>query len=499
MDTLTRVAVAATLLMVASVPAQAVTLNPRGLGQVLIFPYYTVNKGQDTLISVINTSAIGKAVKIRFLEGYNGRNVRSFVVFLSAHDVWTAVVSQLGDQSAARVVTTDHSCTVPPLPAEGEPFTSRWYDGSSEIAADSGPNADTRTREGYIEVVADGDIAVGSLTDQRATQVQDGSPGGGRPAGCDDLTEGGFSGDLIVPTSGLTGSASIVNVGQGTFFAYNADALTGFTGVAFPYGMGAFEPDDLGHANSGSAMSGDVYATIPTDTGSVLTLHYSRAIDAVSAVFMADSINNEFLTSAAIGANTDWIVTFPTKRFYVDPPYAPSAPVKPFSDAFVSGEARVAVDGEIDDHEGLQRLTGRPVGGCGILCLGVPPFRLPYQVNAVTFPLDPTIVAPSGVFGSQLSAVFGPLYGSAPYGDAGWARIGLNPESERHILPGGTTDAGTSIDLNGLPISGFMVYNIVNTQAAPGTLANYGGTFAHRTTTSCVSRGTAPGENDPCS
>ena len=77
--------------------ANAVDLNPDGLGQVLIYPYYTVNKSQDTLFSVVNTTDIGKAVKVRFLEGYNSREVLDFNLFLSPHDVWTARVSQTDD------------------------------------------------------------------------------------------------------------------------------------------------------------------------------------------------------------------------------------------------------------------------------------------------------------------------------------------------------------------------------------------------------------------
>jgi hypothetical protein len=40
--------------------------------------------------------------------------------------------------------------------------------------------------------------------------------------------------------------------------------------------------------------------------------------------------------------------------------------------------------------------------------------------------------------------------------------------------------------LHGLPVTGFMAYNIVNANAAPGKLANYGGTFAHRANVSCT-------------
>src|SRR5450432_4672902 len=77
--------------------ASAVNLNPDGLGQVLLYPYYTVNSGQNTLLSVVNTTAIGKAVKVRFLEGYNSREVLDFNLFLSPFDVWTAEVFSLSD------------------------------------------------------------------------------------------------------------------------------------------------------------------------------------------------------------------------------------------------------------------------------------------------------------------------------------------------------------------------------------------------------------------
>ena len=58
--------------------AQAVNLNPDGLGQVLIYPYYTANSGNATILSVVNTTDSAKAVKVRFLEGFNSREVLDF-------------------------------------------------------------------------------------------------------------------------------------------------------------------------------------------------------------------------------------------------------------------------------------------------------------------------------------------------------------------------------------------------------------------------------------
>ena len=80
--------------------AQAVNLNPDGLGQVLLYPYYTANDGNDTLLSVVNTSSDAKAVKVRFKEGYNSREVLDFNMYMSAYDVWAAEVSMLKSRTS---------------------------------------------------------------------------------------------------------------------------------------------------------------------------------------------------------------------------------------------------------------------------------------------------------------------------------------------------------------------------------------------------------------
>ena len=84
--------------------AEAVHVNPDGLGQVLIYPYYTartrttglfVGSQYNTLLSVVNSTASAKAVKVRFLESLDSREVLDFDLYLSAHDVWTAALSRL--------------------------------------------------------------------------------------------------------------------------------------------------------------------------------------------------------------------------------------------------------------------------------------------------------------------------------------------------------------------------------------------------------------------
>ncbi|MBK8284739.1 MAG: hypothetical protein IPK97_07490 [Ahniella sp.] len=91
--------------------ANAVNLNPDGLGEVLVYPYYTVNGGNTTLVSVVNTTGAGKAVKVRFVEGKNSREVLDFNLYLSPYDVWTGSIFAIDATGPAHLLTTDNSCT----------------------------------------------------------------------------------------------------------------------------------------------------------------------------------------------------------------------------------------------------------------------------------------------------------------------------------------------------------------------------------------------------
>jgi hypothetical protein len=477
------VAAAAIGFAISAMPAaQAVTLNPKGLGQALVYPYYTVNKSQDTLLSVVNTADIGKVTRVRFMEGRNGRPVLDFLVFLSPHDVWSARVSQTSDDGGARIFTSDNSCTYPSkdnagndMRGNGIPFRASAYTAGGAYPADGGPTSITRTREGHVEIIADGDIVPGSPTDRIITHVQAGTPNAGIPGDCNKLASSSYKADMVTPTSDLGGSAVIINVGEGTFYAYNADALNEFTSVAFTDDGSVLDYDSLLRANSaGSTYPGGAIAVLTMDGNKPLSLDYRRGIDAVSAVFMADAISNDYLVDASLGANTDWIITLPTKRFYTDPAFATSGSAQPpFYDLFLApGISNVGFGFRTYDRE-----EGTTTD-CDSGCPAQPPKNLPYEVNALTFS-DPTATQASGVLGSALTTRV------ASYGNSGWAQLDLNPAGEPHLLTAGTAENGTSVVLKGLPVTGFMVYNVINSNAQPGKLANYSGLFPHRANVSC--------------
>jgi hypothetical protein len=116
----------------------------------------------NSLLSVVNSTASAKAVKVRFLEGKNSREVLDFNLYLSAKDVWTTAIIPTTD--GAGIFTADKSCTIPKVSsssASPTTFVNFAFTGSND---DKGGTSLDRTREGYAEIIEMGDV-IGSTAD----------------------------------------------------------------------------------------------------------------------------------------------------------------------------------------------------------------------------------------------------------------------------------------------------------------------------------------------
>jgi len=479
--------------------AQAVELSPDGLGQVLIYPYYTVNRNQQTVISVVNATNAAKAVKVRFLEGYNAREVLDFNLFLSGFDVWTGTVFALTDGGlpgdGAALLTDDRSCTAPSS-AEWEvlnpnhpgrrylAFRDSAYTGAHQ---DSGPVDKARQREGHVELLQMADL--GGTLRNAVTHVA-----GGVPANCNvvQAVDPANTG-LLAPTGGLFGAGGIVNVAQGTFYGYNADALGGFSRIPLFAASGMPTPS-LAQANT---TPDTATAKVLDATGELFRSDFptsgqsSQAIDAVSAVFMASSLLNEYNVDAQVGSNTDWVVTFPTKRFYTDPeilgvPLGAAGALPPFTYTFGQPVAgNVYGDPGNGDGQSCSRITFRqfdregsraPEYGPGYI--GSTPLNLSTlcgSVNVVSFLSRNSPATDSAVLASRRFVRI------PPYAIFGWLQLDLNPVIQPHALR--ASRDGDVFD--GLPATGFQAVNYVHVNVVPGTLSNYSTTFRYRALRNC--------------
>jgi len=304
--------------------ASAVHVNADGLGQVLIYPYYTVqNQGPlgianinsfNSLLSVVNSTTSGKAVKVRFLEGKNSQEVLDFNLYLSPRDVWTAAIVPVGP--GAGIFTADKSCTTPQVSSDSanpNAFVNFQY------AGDSGGDGLDRTKEGYVEIIEMGNVTGSTLT---AITHVNGVP----PCTAAALSDAVAQGNVVLGTGGLFGGMTLVNVLSGEDFTADAVALEAFRTVP----PAIFSPPGV--------TTPDLTFALPPQTEvfngtSAQTYVFSQGIDAVSAALMHNTLMNEYVLDAVTKSGTDWVVTFPTKKFYVNSVSASP----PFQRPFVNG------------------------------------------------------------------------------------------------------------------------------------------------------------------
>lgn len=455
------IALAASLGMAAS--AHAVNVNQDGLGEVLLYPIYTVEGDNVTTVHVTNTTNAIKAVKVRFVEGMNSQEVLDFNLYLSPFDVWTGAVVRTA--TGASLVTEDKSCTAGAIPAAGEPFKNFLYQGDAE-----GLRGTDRARVGHIEViemgVVDSSFPLNGTTTAGAAIIHGAN---GEPGDCGAvrtaLSPGGVwrgtgLGDGVsAPTGGLYGTSSVINVADGTQVGVDATALDNFSSVQLHKLPGDEAP---------SLADADPVATFKNGTSDTYS---GVGIDAVSAVLMKENIKNDYAVGAGLNAETDFVITFPTKRLYVNNGFTageadPATP--PFLAGWNRSNACEVIDVRYYDREERtaqltdEQFSPRPPEQEGIsLC---------YETNILG-------ISGSNVLGGEFVRTNFELNSGF---DLGWININMttNADGDTRLLEGDTAD------LVGLPAIGFAITKIENGDTGTGVLNNYAGSWNHKALTS---------------
>lgn len=517
--------------------AGAVSLAGDGVGQVLIFPYYTVRNGWNSLFNITNTSDSTVALKVRFKEALNSRDVMDFNVVMSPHDSWTGWLTESGGTPVFK--TDDQSCVVPTsVMTSGATFNAIAYNAPT----DGGPTGTDRALEGYVVVTE-----MGATTDTQSvgptSAVPDavyysnhatqncstvdaafvpgsgaslGTPPGTTPAGTDVGGNPAAAWEFGPPVNALKGNFSLVSPTMGIAAGGTATTLANFflgapTGPGPGPGIDGFNNLVTAQASpfflrptldnalpAQSLVVQDTDLTAPTPTPDIFTDTWNRGVDAVSAVLMRTHVYNEWSTNLSTGAATNWVVTFPTKSYYVDQgtgtsqlyaalnPSLPGAtgapaagadlwraPIPPFAQAFDGTSCNAVTFTLWDREEGSTVTTGTSVSPAPT----IPPASLCFETNVVSFGdttnllgsgvaqsintglltsgasfgwLDidlTTDPAAQGLFGT--GATGGPGCGGAPTGDA----PGATSASADNNNYGGAC----SEPYYGLPVTGFML------------------------------------------
>lgn len=450
--------------------ANAVNISSTGIGEVLIYPYYTTRadtagNAYNTLLTVVNTGFSAVSAKVRFLEGKNSREVLDFNLFLSPFDVWTAAIGASAS-GGAKIVTTDTSCTLPAIPATGKDFVNFAYlDDKAGVTLD-------RTKEGYIEII---EMSTYGPPNSNATAYYV-LHINGVPNNCGAVTDNQASIDSypMAYYGTLMGGATLVNVTSGTDYTEEPTVLQAFNfGPIYAF-AGTVNPT-LEFVQPKRSFVFENFGVVVSDWP---TGPKGAAADPVSALLMHREVLNEYVINVSTKSGTDWVVTFPTKNSYVNTGTG-SAP-RLFQRNF-NGTA-----GSCDDV--YLYIFDREERTVNIFDFSPPPpntSSICWEANVVTF-------NNSNVLGSTNSFNLSTTF------ENGWLVIAFRDPSattyHRLFNAAGTTfisltslgnSASFGLDATyfGLPVIGFSVNSFSNGTLVVGgvnVLSNYGGNFMHK-------------------
>jgi hypothetical protein len=320
-----------------------------GTGQVLIYPYYTVNDGWLTLFNVMNVSPNALAVKMRFHEGMNSRDILDFQILLSPQDVWSGYL-QLDPDGVVRLRTNDKTCTSPMFgtaPDNWMALNPLAYGVGEPSYNDGGPQTMERLHEGYVELIVLGECptsatapgecfsdvtnsnldGIGYLTKHVAGVPRDCTtadtyfianhtwdnnsvPGHGYPIARGALDYSSLGYGALITEAPLKGNVSYINSANGIGAGSEALHLDNIVADVITTSSGGVS---LVTAQQYPYFLEPTIATAPS--GQVWNAQYVQDLE---DRFNWSGVVNEWSAKATTGSSTDWIINFPTKGYHVD-------------------------------------------------------------------------------------------------------------------------------------------------------------------------------------
>ena len=465
-------AVAATVLGAAAAQAGQY-VNPDKTGEVLLFPFYNADNGNQTNMSIVNTTAAVKAVKIRFVEYKNSDEVLDFNLYLSPKDHFSFGVIKDPNGTGAAVTTRDNSCTVPALGSANGAFagsTTENADGSItrtqpfvnyQYANDKDFDSSIeRTLTGHVEVIEMGVVTnVDTKKGAHAAFATHGATG--VPASCAGLDASWASGTwasnaaagITAPTGGLYGLAYHLNVESAAAYGFEPTALDDWAPATYQghTNPGSLSPSIVSGTPAAAVMhgnGGDQHAEVTFGTG----------VEATSAVLQTASLSNDIVNNPVFTGMTDWVVTFPTKRAHVDKT-TKAAVIPPFTGNWLG------ITGTT---------TKKEQPACEAVAIGQWDREEAFTANTNGFSPSPAatttticnevaVIAMGTGAASALSVTTGLTNLSFSYSD-GWQQMSFAQTM---------TDVTEDVTLTGLPAIGFAAYKVSNGAMSYGNAAEH--------------------------
>jgi hypothetical protein len=336
----------------------AVSSGSDALGDTLLFPYYTNENGNSTLLHIVNTSKTDTVIaKVRFRDFATSADGIDFTVILSPEDVFSGTLNKLASGANAFKRSGDDNTCTSPLATNGE------YTDPLQFSSDT-------DHSGHVEVITlasfnendygqaftnEGKDVLKEIADL-ALHSKDADH---EPAGCSTIdkyfnsqkdNQGRFIGllqdalDDVEIRSHLFGQFAILNIGSGVeaggrpvtianaYRAVDANGDGDYTdsedkALHSPCWMGTGDvatngnsiicgqfPIHYPYPHLGHVVGVDVTGTMtPTKVASNVA-NFNHFQDTIRAIGMG----NEWSVKASNGVLSEMIFTFPTKYVFND-------------------------------------------------------------------------------------------------------------------------------------------------------------------------------------
>ncbi|WP_395376811.1 hypothetical protein [Marinicella sp. W31] len=440
-------------------------LSNTNVGEVLIFPLYTVANDHNTLISVSNTTQDFKAIKIRFREGQNAHNVLIFNVYLNPYDTWSAALVLDGEVPQLISNTADNSCA--PFLSQPQvflPFEVQQMEGADTPL----PEIQERMQTGIVEIYDMGQIdPFPNLFDQVGFSC-DAVQAAWLPGGVWDTDPSDL---LTSPKGGLKAELMIVDVKNGYSFAQQATPFNGFY------------PDDA----QPHTQPGDVEPNLASATNTSLMIHngevfrtqWPTGFEAVSASIMASNVASDYIIDNGIDAFPEFVYSLPTKSFYIE-----NGALAPFNTTFDSNAGAYCMLRNrypfVYDRDGqsTEFLFPRKTGPLNTLAASgeaTPPYRLTPVPPAPSRLCRSTNFATlnAEVTSNYQDSLLSPFQSDQFYVSIITSGTLFIDMGDMFTERGVDADTQTQHRYTGLPVIGFTFQRFTNANAQPGLLATY--------------------------
>jgi len=269
---------------------------------------------------------------------------------------------------------------------------------------------------------------------------------------------------VTTPTGGLYGLSYALNVNDAAAFGIDPTTIDDFAAASLHAAPGSDSP---------SLNEGKLQSWNQTPAGGFAKYAYVNPVDAVSGMMMTASIQNDVMVNAAVGGQSDWVVTFPTKRFYVDPTELATATLnggyRPFNEAYIGKAVSTAIPASLACEDVSLQMWDREEQTTTIDFPGFSP--APPGAKAAEICLEMNVLQMG--LESSLNAEL-PVSGFAFAFDEGWAKMTF---ASTKGLPGSSNNATTRH--SGLPAIGFLATKYENSSVADGAF-NYGHVAEHK-------------------